>query len=168
MVYPIESVLPIFAALDGALLSPHTFSAVCTAFGWGEPRDDGIGLWEVRHPASRTLLVLDTVTKPITLLCSLDSHDTYEPEALLEGSLRKEFDQNFLKSAELLSSKFPHSLASGTYQPPYNWRFAHFQGLNSLVALEQSYYDPVMGVQLLLLLQPLTPVPVRSAITAAW
>jgi len=34
--------------------------------------------------------------------------------------------------------------------------------------LEQSYYDPVMGVQLLLLLQPLSPVPARTAISAAW
>jgi hypothetical protein len=168
MLHRIESVLPIFAALDGDALSPQTFSAVCKSFGWDEPRDDGIGLWEVQHRKEGTLLVLDTVTRPVTLLCSLDSHDDYEPAALLDGSLRKGFDENFMRSAELLNAQFPEILTSGTYAPPYNWHFAHFQGLNSLVALEQSYYDPVMGVQLLLLLQPLTPVPARTAISAAW
>jgi len=168
MLYSIETVIPIFAALDGATLSPEAFSAVCKSFGWDEPRDDGIGLWEVRHPKEGTLLVLDTVTRPVTLLCSLDARDAYEPEALLDGSLRLTFDEEFLQSAELLSSQFPQVMAHGTYAPPYNWRFAHFEGRNSLVALEQSYYDPVMGVQLLLLLQPLTPVPARSAISAAW
>jgi len=168
MLYPIETVIPIFAALDGAALSPEAFSAVCQSFGWDEARDDGIGLWEVKHPEEGTLLVLDPVTKPVTLLCSLDAHDSYEPEALLDGSLRLTFDENFLRSAELLSSQFPQMLAHGTYAPPYNWRFAHFEGRNSLIALEQSYYDPVMGVQLLLLLQPLSPVPARTAISAAW
>jgi hypothetical protein len=56
----------------------------------------------------------------------------------------------------------------GTYASPYNWRFAHFRGLNSLIALEQTYYDPIMGVQLMLLLQPLPSEPRRSAITAGW
>jgi len=168
MLHPIESVLPIFAALDGATLSPQTFSAVCNSHGWDEPRDDGIGLYEVRHPTAGTLLVLDTVTKPVTLLCSLEAHDSYEPEALLDGSLRLTFDENFLHSAEALSSQFSQLLAHGTYAPPYDWRFAHFEGRNSLVALEQSYYDPVMGVQLLLLLQPLSPVPARTAISAGW
>ena len=168
MLYPIDSVLPIFAALDGATLSPQTFSEVCKSCGWDEPRDDGIGLWEVRHPTVDTLLVLDTVTRPVTLLCSLDSHDTYEPEALLDGALRPMFDENFVRAAVLLSLQFPQMLASGTYAPPYNWHFVHFEGRNSLVALEQSYYDPVMGVQLLLLLQPVTPVPPRTAISAAW
>jgi hypothetical protein len=107
------------------------------------------------------------VTKPTTLLCRLDSSDDYEPDALLEGPLRRRFDDNFLSALFFLNAKFP-LLLNGTYAAPYDWRFAHFQGLNSLIALEQSYYDPIMGVQLLLLLQPLSPVPARTAISAAW
>jgi hypothetical protein len=46
----IESVLPIFEAIDGADLSSRTFSAVCATSGWGEPVNDGIGLWEMQDP----------------------------------------------------------------------------------------------------------------------
>lgn len=58
--------------------------------------------------------------------------------------------------------------SSRSYEKPYKWRFAHFQGLNSVIALEQSDYDPQMGVQLVLVLQPLPRKPRRSAITSKW
>jgi hypothetical protein len=127
MLYPIDSVLPIFAALDGATLSPQTFSEVCKSCGWDEPRDDGIGLWEVRHPTVDTLLVLDTVTRPVTLLCSLDSHDTYEPEALLDGALRPVFDE--ISCGRCTAQLGFRDAASGTYALPYNWHFVHFEVL---------------------------------------
>jgi len=165
---PIESVLPIFEAIDGADLSPRTFATVCTTSGWEEPVNDGIGLWEASHATDGTMLVLDTVTKPTTLFCRLDARDDYEPEALRDGPLRLTFDAHFVHSLERLRARFPRSLAQGTYGSPYNWRFAHFQGLNSLVALEQTYYDPIMGVQLVLLLQPLPSELPRLPITAAW
>jgi hypothetical protein len=164
----IESVLPIFEAIDGADLSPRTFSAVCATSGWSEPVNDGIGLWEVTNPANGAMLIFDTVTKPTTLFCRLDAHDDYEPDALQEAALRRTFDERFVHSLEQLRRRFPQSLALGTYASPYNWRFAHFRGLNSLIALEQTYYDPIMGVQLMLLLQPLPSEPRRSAITAGW
>jgi hypothetical protein len=168
--YPIETVLPILESLDGNALSPAAFAAACMASGWGEPIADGIGLWEAKHPSDGTRLILDTVTEPTTVLCCLDSQDDYEPDALLKGALRRAFDQNFFACVELLRSRFPRSLGAGTCEPPYNWRFAHFQGLSSRIALEQSDYDPIMGVQLLLLLQPLPAEPARStsAISAAW
>ena len=168
--YPIESVLPVLETLDGNTLSPDAFSAACRASGWNEPAADGIGLWEAEHPADGPRLILDTVTEPTTVICCLDSHDDYEPESLLEGELRRRFDQNFFACIEVLRSRFPHPLDAGTYEPPYNWRFAHFQGRRSRIALEQSYYDPILGVQLLLLLQPL-PAEADlsgSAISASW
>jgi hypothetical protein len=165
---PIESVLSIFERLDGTDLSPRSFAATCEARGWGAPVDDGIGLWEAAHPTDGAVLILDTVTKPTTLFCCLDAHDDYEPEALRDGPLRRSFDENFLRSAEMLRSRFSRSPTSGIYASPYNWHFAHFQGLNSLIALEQTYYDPIMGVQLILLLQPLPLEPSRTAVTASW
>jgi len=42
------------------------------------------------------------------------------------------------------------------------------EGLNTLIALEQTHYDPIMGVQLVLVLQPLAAEPPRSAISAEW
>jgi hypothetical protein len=164
----IESVLPIFEAIDATDVTPGSFSAACATAGWTEPVDDGIGLWEAAHPTDGAVLILDTVTKPTTLFCCLDAHDDYEPDTLRDGPLRRSFDENFLRSAEMLRSRFPRSPTSGIYASPYNWQFAHFQGLNSLIALEQTYYDPIMGVQLILLLQPLPLEPSRTAVTASW
>jgi hypothetical protein len=109
----IESVLPIFEAIDGADLSPRTFSAVCATSGWGEPVNDGIGLWEVTNPANGAMLIFDTVTKPTTLFCRLDAHDDYEPDALQEAALRRTFDERFVHSLEQLRRRFPQSLAPG-------------------------------------------------------
>lgn len=164
--HSIEPVLPIFLGLDGTTLSPQTFSSICVRCGWPEPVDDGIGLWEVAHAANGTPLVLDTVTKPTTLICRLDSDDDYEPENLLRGRVRERFDLNFEQSTTQLTRLFPTRVAEGTYAPPFDWRFAHFQGLNSLIALEQTHYDPVMGVQLILLLQPARRVD--GAVTSTW
>ncbi|HEX2452639.1 MAG TPA: hypothetical protein VHI99_03005 [Vicinamibacterales bacterium] len=102
----IESVLPIFEAIDGADLSPRTFSAVCATSGWSEPVNDGIGLWEVTNPANGAMLIFDTVTKPTTLFCRLDAHDDYEPDALQEAALRRTFDERFVHSLEQLRRRF--------------------------------------------------------------
>jgi len=166
--HSIQSVLPIFQALDGETLSPSAFSAACVSSGWPQPVDDGIGLWEVEHPNDGTWLVLDTVTKPTTLICRLDQDDEYDADELRKGDLRRRFDANFDQSLAALRAAFPTLLTEGTYERPYKWRFAHFQGLRSVIALEQSDYDPAMGVQLVLLLQPLPPKPHRSAITSKW
>jgi hypothetical protein len=166
--YSIELVLPILQRLDGATLSPDTFRSACATAGWPEPVDDGIGLWETEHPSDGTPLVLDTVTKPSTLICRLDSHDDYEPAALRSGALRDRFDANFARSRDLIASLFPVALAERTYAAPHNWRFVHFAGESSLIALEQTYYDPVMGVQLLLLVQPLPAAPSESPVTSTW
>jgi hypothetical protein len=153
--------------LDGAGLTPETFTRVCVMAGWPEPTYDGVGLWEVDHPSEGTPLILDTVTSPITLLCRLDAQDDCEPEALRNTPLRHSFDDSFLRTAELLTLRF-RALGRGTYETPYDWQFAHFLGLNTIIGLEQTYYDPIMGVQLLLLLQPsLAEVP-TSPITARW
>ena len=165
---PIQPVLTLLRDLDGETLSPSTFSAACVAAGWPAPADDGIGLWEVEHPADGTSLILDTVTKPTTLICRLDGNDDYDADDLRKGPLRQRFDATFDEALTALRACFPSSLAEGTYEKPYNWRFAHFQGLRSLIALEQSDYDPIMGVQLVLVLQPLPAKPRRSAITAEW
>ncbi|MFC4314071.1 hypothetical protein ACFPN2_33670 [Steroidobacter flavus] len=165
----IQSVLPLFRDLDGATLSAATFSEACAKSGWPAPVGDGIGLWEVEHPAEGALLVLDTVTKPTTLICRLQLDDEYDSEDLLEDrDLRRQFDASFEQSLAALRSCFPAALIEGTYEKPYKWRFAHFQGMNSVVALEQSDYDPQMGTQLVLLLQPLPRKPHRSAITSKW
>lgn len=166
---PIESV-PILESLDGNALSPDAFSSACKASGWSEPIADGIGLWEAEHPADGMRLILDTVTEPTTVLCCLDAHVDYEPDALLEGELRRGFYQSFFACVEVLRLRFPRSLGAGTYEPPYNWRFAHFEGRSLRIALEQSDYDPIMGVQLLLLLQPLPAESdlSGSAISASW
>jgi|KBSSwiStaDraftv2_1062776.scaffolds.fasta_scaffold00220_41 hypothetical protein len=166
--HSIQSVLPIFRDLDGATLSPSTFCVACVNSGWPEPADDGIGLWEVEHPTEGTLLVLDTVMKPTTLICRLDQDDDYDPDDLLKDALRRKFDASFEQSLAALRVGFPASFTEGVYESPYHWRFAHFQGLRSIIALEQSDYDPSMGVQLVLLLQPLPPKPHRSAITSTW
>src|SRR5689334_22267673 len=165
---PIQSILPILRDLDGETLSPSTFSAACVACGWPAPVDDGIGLWEVEHPTEGTPLVLDTVTKPTTLICRLEGDDEYDADDLRKGALRRRFDASFDQALTALRACFPVALTEGTYEKPYNWRFAHFQGLRSVIALEQSDYDPIMGVQLILLLQPLPSKPHRTAITASW
>ncbi|WP_129646927.1 hypothetical protein [Peristeroidobacter agariperforans] len=165
----IQLVLPIFRDLDGATLSARTFSEACIASGWPEPVDDGVGLWEVEHPTERTYLVLDTSTKPTTLIGRLEQDDEYDPDEMLEDDeLRRRFDERFEQALAALRSCFPLALTEGTYEKPYKWRFAHFQGLNSVIALEQSDYDPQYGVQLVLLLQPLPRKPHRSAITSKW
>lgn len=167
--HSIQPVLPILRNLDGATLSAPTFSEACVTLGWPEPVDDGIGLWEVEHPGEGTSLVLDTVTKPTTLICRLEQDDAYDADDLLEdGALRRKFDASFEQSLAALRSCFPSASSEGTYEKPYKWRFAHFQGLNSVIALEQSDYDPQMGVQLVLVLQPLPRKPHRSAITSKW
>ena len=167
-VHPIQSVLPILRDLDGATLSPRAFAAACVTSGWPEPVDDGIGLWEVEHPKEGTPLVLDTVTEPVTLICRLEQDDDYEPDDLLEGALRDRFNASFEKALTALRATFPSAIAEGTYESPYNWRFAHFQGLRSIIALEQTDYDPIMGAQLVVLLQPLPRKRHQSAISSTW
>jgi hypothetical protein len=165
----LQAVLPILRDLDGATLSESTFSAACVATGWPQPVADGVGLWEVEHPNEGTYLVLDTTTKPISLICRLEQDDEYDSDEMLEDdALRRKFDASFEQSLATLRSSFPSVLNEGTYEKPYKWRFAHFQGLNSVIALEQSDYDPQFGVQLVLVLQPLPRKPHRSAITAKW
>ena len=167
--HSIQSVLSIFRDLDGATLSARTFSEACVTSGWPAPVDDGDGLWDVEHPSEGTYLVLDTVMKPITLICRLEQNDEYDADDLLEdAALRRKFDVSFEHALAALRSCFPAAMTEGTYEKPYKWRFAHFQGLNSVIALEQSDYDPQFGVQLVLVLQPLPRKPHRSAITAKW
>jgi hypothetical protein len=167
--HSIQPVLSIVRNLDGATLSARTFSEACVASGWPAPVDDGVGLWDVEHPGEGTTLVLDTAMKPMTLICRLEQDDEYDPDEMLEDDeLRTKFDASFEQSLAALRSCFPVALSEGTYEKPYKWRFAHFQGLNSVIALEQSDYDPQFGVQLLLVLQPLPRKPHRSAITSKW
>jgi hypothetical protein len=167
--HSIQAVLPILRDLDGATLSARTFGEACVTSGWPEPVDDGTGLWDVEHPVDGTYLVLDTVMKPTTLICRLEQNDEYDGDDLLEDdALRRKFDASFEQSLAALRSCFPSALTEGTYEKPYKWRFAHFQGLNSVIALEQSDYDPQFGVQLVLVFQPLPRKPHRSAITAKW
>lgn len=167
--HSIQSVLPILRDLDGATLSARTFSEACIKSGWPQPVDDGVGLWDVEHPSEGTYLVLDTTMEPITLICRLEQDDEYDPDEMLEDDeLRRTFDASFEEALAALRSIFPTALTEGTYEKPYKWRFAHFQGLNSVIALEQSDYDPQFGVQLLLVLQPLPRKPHRSAITSKW
>jgi len=168
MSHPIKSVLPVLRNLDGANLLPDVFSVICTTSGWPEPVDDGIGLWEVEHPSEGISLVLDTVTKPTTLIGRLVQDDAYEADALLESALRQTFDLSFEQALTALRECFSSPITEGTYEPPYEWRFAHFQGLRSVIALEQTEYDPIMGVQLVVVLQPLPPKRHRSAITSEW
>jgi hypothetical protein len=165
----IQRVLPIVRDLDGATLSARTFSEACVKAGWPAPVDDGVGLWDVEHADEGTYLVLDTTTKPITLICRLEQDDEYDADEMLEDAeLRREFDASFEQALAALRPCFPTALAEGTYEKPYKWRFAHFQGLNSVIALEQSEYDPQFGVQLVLVLQPLPRKPHRTAITSEW
>lgn len=165
----IQPVLPLLQALDGAALSPRSFSEACVTLGWPAPADDGVGLWEVELPHEGTLLVLDTETKPITLICRLQQDDEHDADDLLEDDeLRRTFDASFEQALAALRLCFSAALTEGTYEKPYQWRFAHFQGRNAVIALEQSDYDPQFGVQLVLLLQPLPRKPHRSAITAKW
>ena len=167
--HSIQPVLPVLRDLDGATLSARTFREACVASGWPEPVDDGVGLWDVEHPGDGTYLVLDTVMKPTTLICRLEQNDAYDADDLLEDDApRRKFDASFEQALAALRSCFPSALTEGTYEKPYKWRFAHFQGLNSVIALEQSDYDPQFGVQLVLVLQPLPRKPHRSAITSMW
>ena len=62
---PAQSLLPVLDVLDGRDLSPATFSKACVNAGWPEPKDNGIGLWEVDDPIGYTPLILDTVTEPL-------------------------------------------------------------------------------------------------------
>jgi len=163
-----QSVLPILQKLDGANLSPGSFSATCTTAGWPKPVDDGIGLWEVEHPSDGISLVLDTVTQPTTLICRLVQDDAYEADALLKKALRQTFDASYEQALMALRDCFAAPITEGTYERPYKWRFAHFQGLRSVIALEQTDYDPIMGVQLVIVVQPLPLKRHRSAITAGW
>lgn len=172
--YPVESVVAIFEKLDGASLSAQAFVRTCVALGWEEPLSAGdgarIGVWEVEHPAERTLLTLDTLTVPTTVICRLDAFEDDEPEALLEAQIRRDFDETFERALQVLQAHFDRSLGGGTYEPPFEWRYAHFEGLNSIIALEQTAHDPVMGVQLLLLLQPrsLETPGAGMPITSTW
>ncbi len=167
--HSIQPVMSLFRDLDGATLSARTFSEACAKSGWPEPVADGVGLWDVEHPSEGTYIVLDTVTKPVTLICRLEQDDEYDADDLLEDAgLRQKFDASFDEALVALRACFPAVLTEGTYEKPYKWRFAHFQGLNSVIALEQSDYDPQFGVQLLLVLQPLPRKPHRSAISAKW
>lgn len=167
--HSIQRVLPIFQNLDGATLSSHAFSQACIAAGWPAPVDDGSGLCDVEHPSEGTYLVLDTVTTPTTVICRLEQNDKYDPDEMLEDDeLRRKFDASFEQALAALRACFAPVLNEGTYEKPYKWRFAHFQGLNSVIALEQSDYDPQYGVQLVLVLQPLPRKPHRSAITSKW
>jgi hypothetical protein len=97
--------VPILKNLDGAELTPEAFGLACVTLGWDRPIDDGIGLWESKHASEDTCLILDTLTRPTTLLCRLDGHDDYEPEALVEGVLRRRFDANFVACAEVLKAQ---------------------------------------------------------------
>jgi len=90
--------------------------------------------------------------------------DTYEAEALLESALRQTFDATFEQALTTLRECFSSPITEGTYEKPYNWRYAHFQGLRSVIALEQTDYDPIMGVQLVVVVQPLPSKRHRSAI----
>lgn len=165
----IQPVLPLIRDLDGATLSASTFSEACIKSGWPTPADDGNGLCDVEHPSEGTYLVLDTTIEPITLICRLAQDDEYDSDEMLEDDeLRREFDEHFDQALVALRSSFPSALAEGTYEKPYKWRFAHFQGLNSVIALEQTEYDPQYGVQLVLVVQPLPRKPHRSAITSKW
>src|SRR5687768_4152820 len=92
----IQPILSILRNLDGATLSARTFSEACVAAGWPEPVDDGVGLWEVEHPAEETYLVLDTTMEPITLIGRLEQDDEYDPDEMLEDDeLRRKFDASF-------------------------------------------------------------------------
>jgi hypothetical protein len=165
----IQTVLPILRDLDGATLSADSFAEACVKLGWPAPLDDGVGLWDVEPPSAGVYLVLDTTMKPVTLICRLEQDDEYDADDLLEDeALRRQLDSSFEQTLAALRSCFPIVLAEGTYEKPYKWRFAHFQGLNSVIALEQSDYDPQFGVQLLLVLQPPPRKPHKSAITAKW
>src|SRR5688572_9937014 len=127
----IQSILPIVRALDGATLSAPTFSAACVAAGWPKPMDDGVGLWEVEHPEQEILLVLDTVTKPTSVICWLELDEEHEADDFLKRGLRRKFDASFDTALATLRASFGAALSEGTDEPPYHWRFAHFQGLNS-------------------------------------
>lgn len=165
----IQLALPLFKDLDGATLSAQTFSEACIKSGWPEPVGDGSGLWDLEHPTEGTYIVLDTSIEPITLICRLVQDDAYDSDELLEDDeLRGEFDEHFEQALAALRSCLSKPVIEGTYEKPYKWRFAHFQGLNSVIALEQSDYDPQYGVQLMLVLQPLPSKPHRSAITSKW
>lgn len=167
--HSIQSLLPFLQDLDGATLSPQTFSEACVKAGWPKPVDDGVGLWEVERPDEGALLVLDTTMKPVTLICKWEQDDEYDADDMLDDDdLRREFDASFEQALAALRASFPVVLTEGTHEKPYKWRFAHFQGLNSVIGLEQSDYDPQFGVQLVLVLQPLPRKPHRSAITAKW
>lgn len=165
----IQVALPVFRDLDGATLSERTFCEACAKSGWPVPVGDGIGLWDVEHPSEGAYLVLDTTTKPTTVICRLAQDDEYDPDEMLEDDeLRRRFDERFEQALAVLRSCFSDASTEGTYEKPYKWRFAHFQGLNSVIALEQSDYDPEYGVQLVLVLQPLPRKPHRTAITSKW
>ena len=165
----IQQALPIFRDLDGATLSARTFSEACIKSGWPAPVDDGSGLWDVEHPSAGTYIVLDTTIKPVTLICRLEQNDEYDADEMLEDDeLRRGFDEHFEQALAALRSSFSSALTEGTYEKPYKWRFAHFQGQNSVIALEQTEYDPQYGVQLVLVLQPLPRKPYKSAITSKW
>lgn len=120
------------------------------------------------HPSEGTSLVLDTVTEPTTLICRSVQDDAYEADALLESALRQAFDSSFEQALAALRECFSSPITEGTYEWPYKWRFTHFHGLRSVIALEQTDYDPVMGVQLVIVIQPLPSKRHRSAITSAW
>ena len=165
--HPVQALLRLLDWLDAHGLSPGAFANSCAASGWPEPTGDSIGLWEVNAPVAVTSVILDTLIEPTTLICRLECDDAYEPDALREGPLRQRFDSAFTESLRVLSAHFPKAPTRGRYAAPYDWQFAHFEGLNSVVALEQTHYDEVMGVQLLLLLQQ-GAAPSGSAITAAW
>ncbi len=165
--HPVQALLSLIDSLGTSGLIPDAFSAVCVAAGWPRPRGDGIGLWEASDPVSGTPVILDTITKPTTLICRLECDDQYEPEALLGSPLRARFDSIFTEAASQLSSHFPE-INRGHYAAPYDWQFVHFEGPSALVALEQTHYDPEMGVQLVLLVQQPRPANLRSAITVAW
>jgi hypothetical protein len=161
------SLLTILERLDGQALAPPVFAARCVEAGWSRPTDDGVGLWESFDPSDGTRLTLDTNLQPPAILYVLDGDDDYQPQALLEASLRHRFDLSFLAAAEALGARFPR-LTEGTYNPPYRWRFAHFQGLNAVIAVEQSDYDPQFGVLLLVIWQPAGVGRPGRAISEGW
>jgi len=84
--HSIQPLLPLLRDLDGATLSAQTFSEACVASGWPQPVYDGIGLWEVEHPDAGISLVLDTETKPTTLICRLEQDDEYDAGATAVAS----------------------------------------------------------------------------------
>jgi hypothetical protein len=98
----------------------------------------------------------------------LEQDDDYEADDLLEGALRDRFNASFEQAFTALRATFPSFITEGTFEPTYNWRFAHFQGLRSIIALEQSDYDPIMGAQLVVILQPLPRKRHESAISSTW